>query len=276
MSCIWRCGERTAWYALACAVATIAGSTAAPAGDWGEAKVTWGEDAVPAAIPSKFEVWSGGQAYSSGWSLYSGVTVAPFLGIQQDGVRVRASGGYGAYKYSGPRAAGVGSHIVEFAGAAAFGDLLVGYHKQLGSVTLKAFAGLTTGTYQTTPDDPETAIRGYNAGGKVALETWWTITDRAWLSVDASWASLFGTYGAQGRLGWRLWPALSAGLEVGAAGNQETDIARAGGFVRYEWASGEVSLSGGLSSSLSREGVDGKRLADESVPFATISYLSRF
>ena len=36
-------------------------------------------------------------------------------------------------------------------------------------------------------------------------------------------------------------PALSAGLEAGAAGNLECDIVRVGGFVRYELASGEIS-----------------------------------
>ena len=43
-------------------------------------------------------------------------------------------------------------------------------------------------------------------------------------------------------------PALSVGIEAGAAGNLECDIVRAGGFVRYEWASGRGLGVGGASN----------------------------
>ena len=56
------------------------------------------------------------------------------------------------------------------------------------------------------PDDPETAIRGRGLGGKVALETWWNISDQAWTSLDVSWGSLYDSYAARARLGWRFMP----------------------------------------------------------------------
>jgi hypothetical protein len=71
-------------------------------------------------------------------------------------------------------------------------------------------------------------------------------------------------------------PALSAGLEAGAVGNLECDIVRVGGFVRYELASGEISLSGGASNDKVREGAGLLSAAQASAPFAMVSWLTRF
>lgn len=270
-----RLGERLVWGAIALCVAT--------AGHWGKASADgvdqrdedWHQgDAGPP--PSRFEMSVGAQAYSHAWSLYSGVTAAPFAGLDQDGLRLRAVGGYGAYQYAGRRAAGVSSRIVAFDGQTTFADLLAGYHKQLGPVTLKGFAGLTTTEHRISPDDPETAIRGGGIGAKLALETWWTISEQAWSSIDVSWGSLHDSYAGRGRLGWRLLPALSVGLEAGAAGNLECDIARVGGFLRYEWAAGEVSASGGWSNDKLLDGRQSAGLLEASTPFATVSWLTRF
>ena len=71
-------------------------------------------------------------------------------------------------------------------------------------------------------------------------------------------------------------PALSAGLEAGAAGNVECDIVRVGGFVRYEWASGELSASGGVANDKLLEDGGGPAVAQASTPFVTVSWLTRF
>ena len=198
----------------------------------------------------RIEFHSGAEAFQHAWSLYSGATMAPFGGILEDGLRLRASGGYGAYSYAGPRAFGAASRVVDFDGKAGFVDALIGYHKQLGPMSVKVFAGVTAAQHQITPDDPETVIRGQGWGGKAVVETWWDITDKAWTSLDLSWTSLYDSYAARARLGWRFTPALSVGLEAGAAGHVEGEVARVGAFVRYEWAGGELSLSGGLASDI--------------------------
>ena len=257
--------------AIACCVA-VAGHSATtraePETAWDEAEVT------PSA--SHFELSAGAQVFNRAWSLYSGTTVAPFASIQEDGLRLRVVGGYGAYSYAGPRAAGVTSQTVSFKGTVTFTDALIGYHKQLGPLTVKAFAGLTAAQYRVEPDDPETTVRGPGVGAKAALETWWNIGDRAWSSVDVSWSSLHDSYAARGRLGWRFLPALSAGLEAGGSGNREADIVSVGGFLRYEWESGELSASGGLSNDRLWPGVDRPGAAPSSAPFATVSWLTRF
>jgi Cellulose biosynthesis protein BcsS len=257
---------RLIWGALAVFAAT--------AGCWTSCRADDG--AVNAA--QHFEVWTGAQAYDQVWSLYSGVTMAPFGSVQEDGVRLRLVAGYGADRYSGPRAIGAGSHIVTFNGMGSFAEALGGYQQQLGSLTVKVFAGITAADRQIRPADPETAIHGAGLGGKAALETWWNLGDAAWTSVDLSWGSLYQSYAARARLGWRFTPALSAGLEAGAAGNIECDIIRLGAFVRYELASGEISLSGGAANDKLLHNGNGGLLsaAQAGAPFAIVSWLTRF
>lgn len=257
------------WRAFAAVVAAAAPWTPARADDPSK---TPGDQQRP-----RFEFWSGAQAHRHVWSIYSGATVAPFGAVQEDGVRLRLITGYGADRYSGPRAVGVGSKIITFEGAGSFADVLVGYHRQLGGLTVKAFGGITVADRQVVPDDPETVIRGTGLGGKAALETWWNLGEAAWTSLDLSWGSLHQSYAARTRLGWRLTPAFSAGLEVGAAGNVECDIGRAGGFVRYEWASGEVSASAGATNDKLRDGSGALLSATAAgTPFAMVSWLTRF
>jgi hypothetical protein len=100
---------------------------------------------------------------------------------------------------------------------------------------------------------------------------------QAWTSVDLSWGSLYQSYAGRARFGWRFMPALSAGLEAGAVGNVECDIVRVGGFVRYELASGEISVSGGASNDKVRDGSGGLLSAAQAgAPFAMLSWLTRF
>jgi Cellulose biosynthesis protein BcsS len=209
--------------------------------------------APPDQDQPRVEMWSGGEAFDRIWSVYTGASFAPFGSVREDGFRLRAVVGYGDH----------GSGTVSFA------DLLVGYHAQLGPVTLKVFAGLAAEDRRS--DEPGSPPQGVEVGAKGAAEVWWNITDQVWTSVDLSAASLHSLYSARIRLGWRLWPELSSGLEGGSAGTTDHDIARFGGFLRYEWATGELSLSAGLA-------MDGpsSHWHGPAGPFGTLSVLMRF
>src|SRR5262245_33439002 len=132
---IRRCGGRLIWRAIALLTAAIAPCTPTHAGEGGP---TESDSQRP-----RFEFRAGAQAYQRVWSAYSGTTVAPFGAIQEDGLRLRLATGYGADTYSGPRALGTRSQVIKFNGTTSFADALVGYHKQLGPLTLKVFTGLT-------------------------------------------------------------------------------------------------------------------------------------
>ncbi|HEY7551352.1 MAG TPA: cellulose biosynthesis protein BcsS [Hyphomicrobiaceae bacterium] len=230
--------------------------------------VAWadGEAQSDERPPPRVETWSGVEVFPGIRSVYGGASWAPFGSIREDGFRLRGAAGYGAYGL-GPGDSGKGT--------VAFGDVLVGYHKQLGSVTIKVFGGLTVLDYAPDAAEPWPALTGTEYGGKGVLEAWWNITDQAWASLDLSWASTHMDYGSRVRLGWRLLPDLSAGLEGGSGGTAEPglehDTSRIGAFLRYEWATGEVSVSGGWAADgtwLEREWPPG--------PFGTVAVLTRF
>lgn len=214
--------------------------------------------AEPPPEPPHVEVWSGGEAFRHIWSTYGGATIAPFGGVQDDGFRLRGVAGYANY----------GKGIM------AFGDVLLGYHKQLGTVTIKVFGGLTVTNHVPAPGEPFPPLQGTEYGGKGVVEVWWNITDQAWASADLSFGSTHMDYGGRIRLGWRLWPELSVGLEGGAGGTAEPelehDTSRVGGFLRYEWATGELSISGGWAAGGTWRERDGP------APFGTVSLLTRF
>jgi Cellulose biosynthesis protein BcsS len=218
------------------------------------------------------EVGLGTGVSRDAWSVYSSMTVAPFGALTEDGLRLRTTGGYGAFQYSALRPLGGGGQLIKFRGSVSFGDLLVGYHQQLGGLTLKLYAGAMATRYLIEPFDPEAKVQGTGVGGKAALETWWTISEQAWASLDLSYGSLRETYAGRLRLGWRLVPVVSAGLEVAADGNSDGDSGRVGGFLRYEWADGEISASAGMLTDWAGiEKIDARGGA-----YATLSWLNRF
>ena len=227
--------------------------------------------AAQEAASAQFEFSMGAEASRQAWSLYSGLTYAPFGDIMDDGLRLRATGGYGAFRYWGQRAVGAGSQRVNFRGTVSFADLLLGYHQQLGPLTLKYYAGAMATQHLIDPVDPEAEVQGAGVGAKAAVESWWTISEQAWASLDLSYGTLHDSYAGRLRLGWRLLPALSAGLEAGAAGNTDGDSGRAGAFLRYEWAGNEIATSAGLTSDwASLDKIDARGA------YATISWMNRF
>jgi hypothetical protein len=217
------------------ALATLAGGTTARAQDWSTV-------VVPAPSPSRVEVWAGADVTSKSWSAYSGMTLALFGPLDSDGWRLRTVGGYGAYSYAGTGDISGPSTR----GTVSFADILIGYHKQFGSLTLKAFAGVSAANHQLAIFETENPGGGLDYGFKGILEAWLTMTERSWASLDLSWSSAHDI-GQRLRLGFAIWPDFSLGVEADAAGNTDFDGGRGGAFVRYSWASGEIAASGGSS-----------------------------
>lgn len=219
----------------------------------------------------QFELSTGAETAQQSWAVYSTLTMAPFGGLYSDGLRLRASGGYGAYSYSGLRDLGAGSQLLKFAGTVSFGDILIGYHRQVGPLTLKVFAGGTVAQHVLSPLDPEADVHGLGFGAKGVVETWWTLSEQAWAQLDLSYGTLHESFAGRLRLGWRLLPPLSVGLEAGTAGNVDGETGRIGGFLRYEWDGGELSVSAGVMTDWA--GIEKLETQDA---FATISWLNRF
>ena len=195
---------------------------------------------------STWEIWGGADVNANSWSAYSGTTTALSGFLETDGWRLRIGDGYGTYSYESD-----GSTI---RGHVGFGELLLGYQHQLGSLTLKGFVGAAAEAHTLSPFDTETTVVGTDYGVKTALESWWEITPEVWTSLDLSWSSVHGgTYAAHARAGYRIEPELSLGMEASANGNSEYDGGRVGALVRFAWPGGETSASAGASIDRSGE-----------------------
>jgi len=196
------------------------------------------------AVP-RHEIFSGVSLTSNSIFGYAGAVWAFGGSVDAPGPRVKALTGVGGYDYSGslPDVAGA----VNFDGDVALARILGGYQWRRGEWTIKAYAGASFETHDLSPDDPANSVNGNRFGIMGQLELWRNLGEAGWLSLDASYANVFGSYGTQLRLGRRLRKRISAGVEAGAQGNRDYDSGRAGGFLRYHLGGSELTASGGLS-----------------------------
>lgn len=206
------------------------------------------QDGTGAAVVTPWrEAWGGADLMENAWSIYLGQSFSLSDGIQSDGWRLRAVSGYGRYSYVVDRWNGAAVVPVRHTGVTSFADILFGYHKGLGPLTLKALAGVHLDRHSVSPTDPDLDLAGSVVGAKLVLESWLNITDAAWGSLDLAWTTGRDTGSARLRTGWRVMPSLSIGIEGHAHGDIALQALRAGAFVRYEWGAGEVSISGGAA-----------------------------
>ena len=127
-----------------------------------------------------------------------------------------------------------------------------GYQFHPGSVILKLFAGIEVESQVISPRDPNNAVQGTKLGLKLQAEGWYDISERFYLSADASYGTAFEAYCELARVGFRARPKLSFGIEGGALGNEEYDAGRGGGFVRGHFRDVEDTLSGGFTGAIWR------------------------
>ncbi|HRD75074.1 MAG TPA: cellulose biosynthesis protein BcsS [Hyphomicrobiaceae bacterium] len=234
------------------------------------------EASAQSADPSTFkmlpwrEIWAGTDVMGHAWSAYVGQTFSLSEGIQADGWRIRAVSGYGRYTYVRDHWAGSASTPLRHHGVSSFADILLGYHANMGALTVKAFAGAHLDRYDVTPADPDFDLAGYGTGAKLVLESWLNIGSAGFASLDLAWTTGRDTADARLRTGWRALPALSIGLAGQANGDLALQSLRAGAFVRYEWASGEVSASAGAAETR------GDNLRRDDGLYGTLNVLFRY
>ncbi len=216
----------------------------------------------PPFMTGAVEAWAGTDLTRHSWSSYTGLTWSPLGKLAEEGVRLRLAGGYGEYRY----ATEISRRNRSIYGTATFADLLAGYQTNWGALTLKAFVGATFDSHVLAPFDPGNSVNGAATGAKAVVESWINLTPSAWMQLDGAIASAHHAYNSRLRLGYRVTPTLSLGLEGGGFGTAASDSGRGGGFARYEWLGGEVAMSGGVSGDV----------AAPRNPYATIVYLTRF
>lgn len=207
----------------------------------------------------RYEIWAGGQATHSGYSIYTGTVWAPFGSIRDDGWRVRSGGGRGLYVY--------GPADKPITGLSSFTDVMAGYRASFGNITLKGYAGVAGDYHVTDPYDPGNALFGLAVGPKVVLESWVDVTRSLWVAADLDWSKAHQLYSVRLKSGWRAFSLLSLGVEAGQFGNLEGSGRSIAGFARFEWSDGEVSVAGGYT---------GSSVGTPNTPFAGVNFLMRY
>lgn len=230
------------------------------------------------------EVSGGGEIGAHVWSVHTSTTMALAgwlfgvpQSIREDGWRLKVGAGYWDFARKdrqGFPATTDPRRTVRMSGS--FAEVLLGYHKSLGDLTLKTYVGVdyatSSGRYDGFVWQPE-----FDAlGAKVLVESWYNLTSDAFFQLDASWSSRREEFAGRARLGYRIMPNLALGPELAywsaksdpiypAWYGSRDDLIRYGGFIRYEWPAGEVSLSGGMTD-------DGR----DDAFYATLNALLRF
>lgn len=240
---------------------------------------------VRAEEPPTVEVSGGGETGGHLWSAYTNTTVvlSGWLAgvpksIREDGWRLRAGAGYWEYSRRGFVCVPLPGPInqcqerrVTKKRSGSSADFLLGYQSGLGPLTLKVFAGGVYANQQYLVDGEDDGSPGAFTAARVLVESWYNLTPDAFAQLDMGWMSRLDEITARGRLGYRITPQISLGPELSywsahrelEAGRD--DLIRYGGFVRYEWSAGEVSVSAGMT--------DG---AGDNAFYATLNALLRF
>lgn len=193
------------------------------------------------------EVFSGIETGNNYTTVYAGGGYAIGAGFNVPGWRLRAVGALGRYRYNGTLFDGRGDRLTAFEGNVAFLAAQAGYQFHRGPTIAKLFAGIEAVDQTITPFDPRNTVQGTELGLRLTLETWTDLSDRWFLSADASYGTAFQEYWQLSRIGYRLGPKFAMGLEGGVLGNQEYNAGRGGGFVRGTFEVLEATLSGGFT-----------------------------
>jgi len=210
--------------------------------------------------------FAGVDATGGSFFSYGGFTFSSG-GLDEDGLRLRLYAGYGYYQYTSTEVSGSGVSVDFDRRADVFqGEALAGWQFSTGPMTARLFAGLAYEEQAITPGDPDNALAGTHLGAKVAVETWFDLSSRAWLSVDASYATTTDAYSGAFKLGLKPWPWLSLGPEAAAFGNEEFDGHRLGGFARWHCGGCDMTVSGGVSGDYD----------DDTGAYGALSFYRRF
>lgn len=213
------------------------------------------------------EMFTGFEASDNYASGYVGGGYAFGKGLYAPGLRLRAVGAFGQYHYAGTLFDGSDYVATRFDGQVGFATALIGYQFQPGDVIVKLFAGIEAVDQHIVPHDPNNSVQGSGIGVRLLAETWYDISPRWFVSADAAYGSTFQEYFSLARVGFRVRPKLSLGLEGGALGNEEYDAGRGGGFVRVNFRALEVTLSGGFT---------GNYLEDDPSGYASVGLYRTF
>ena len=154
--------------------------------------------------PLRAEFFTGFEASNNYASGYVGGSYAFGKGLYAESLRLRAVGSFGGYHYDGSLEVCDVWVPTTFNGDASFAAALVGYELQQGHLVTKLFAGIEAVDQHIVPFDPKNSVQGRKVGARFLAENWIDLSQTLYLSIDATYRTVFQEYWSLARVGYRL------------------------------------------------------------------------
>ncbi|HWK86572.1 MAG TPA: cellulose biosynthesis protein BcsS [Xanthobacteraceae bacterium] len=201
-------------------------------------------DELVAPVPSRAFVFGGVDASRNSTFAWAGATAIPFGTLVEDGLRLRAMGGFGGYTYRTSATPGGRN-----SGTISSGELMAGYHKSFGATVVTGYLGLDVKRYSLQDADPANQETGTHAGIKAAIELY-TRTAASWfMTAYGNVSSVFGNYSARAALHHEIAPGFALGVEGALIGDRRYDEQRAGLVATLTLPKSSLTMAGGVATS---------------------------
>ena len=203
------------------------------------------DDFGPAPGTKAWVLFSGFDMVTDASYSFQGLVVALNRDIGKDGFVLRLYGSHVDYEYD---TVAVPNGKVD--GDGWQGDAMIGYKISRGHIWAAAYIGVDYQSYDLTPDDLSSPVRGSEVGFKVAADVATLRTGSPlYFSLSGLYSTAFDSYWARARVGLNQGH-MTFGPEAIAMGNDGFDAQRLGAFVMFDVSLVpnmpiEVTLSGG-------------------------------
>jgi hypothetical protein len=182
-----------------------------------------------------------------GWA---GVAAAPFGGLEEDGLRVRISGGVGRYRYRTPATS---SGLNEASVTA--GEFLTGFHLSFANRAITVYVGPHVEELRLADPDAGNAAAGTAFGLKAAIEAYARLHPVWLVNASASASTVHRAYHVRAALLRELAP-FAIGIEGAVYGDVRYVEPRAGVYASTTYGRSVLTLaSGALSNSDKGRGI---------------------
>ncbi len=234
-----------------------------------------------ASAGPRFETYLGADYDGRAAGLTTSTVWSPFGPVAGPGFRIKLDGLASIY---GDTNASVFSSNFLAADLKNLGDAMAGYQINYGQLWLKLYAGAAYQTQTRVYWEAGQLVQQKAWGIAAAVESFWRIGDRVWMSANISWLRPDNTVSLYSREAYEIYQSggglkISAGAEAGATINNAglykegrgldlyNAYVRAGPLLNLRYELNDFSLSGGLSQA-----------SDETKPrpYASIRYGRQF
>jgi hypothetical protein len=208
-----------------------------------------------------FLFFSGIDLWRNGDFMYGGALWSP-EGLGREGFTLKALVSGGAYNYL---SGALGNAQVD--GRELTAQVMPGWRFKVGHSELKVSAGLDLQNHHLSPNDPDSHLKGNDAGLRAAFEFWTEPTARSMIAIDGSASTVAQGYSFRAAVGWRASDLFYVGPEIQAFASDEYSQRRIGfhitafrtGAIEWSAATGYARDSDRRASAYVRIGLSTRR-----------------